>query len=87
MRCLVTTHFQLPGPLSPKRASRHLELSPLELAEVEKKAVSPKSEEWSKAESPQKPQESQQLQTQLPPEQGSPSLTVQLGLLRAETDR
>ncbi|KAK7807093.1 hypothetical protein U0070_007393 [Myodes glareolus] len=56
-------------------------------AEVEKKAVSPKSEEWSKAESQQKPQESQQLQTQLPSEQGPPPLTVQLGLLRAETDR
>ncbi|CAO2589377.1 Mitogen-activated protein kinase kinase kinase 6, partial [Lemmus lemmus] len=56
-------------------------------AEVEKKAVSPKSEEWSKTESQQKPQESQQLQSQLPLDQGPPPLTVQLGLLRAETDR
>ncbi|XP_021016202.1 mitogen-activated protein kinase kinase kinase 6 [Mus caroli] len=56
-------------------------------AEAEKKAVSPRSEEWSKEESQQKPQESQALQSQLPPEQGSPSLMVQLGLLRAETDR
>lgn len=56
-------------------------------AEVEKKAVSPKSEEWSKAESQQKPPESQPPQSQLPPEQGPPPLTVQLGLLRAETDR
>ncbi|XP_051044981.1 mitogen-activated protein kinase kinase kinase 6 isoform X2 [Phodopus roborovskii] len=56
-------------------------------AEMEKKAVSTKSEEWSKAESQQKPLESQQLQSQLPPEQGPPPLTVQLGLLRAETDR
>ncbi|XP_059111097.1 mitogen-activated protein kinase kinase kinase 6 [Peromyscus eremicus] len=56
-------------------------------AEVEKKAVPPKSEEWSKGESQQKTQESQQLPSQLQPEQGPPPLTVQLGLLRAETDR
>lgn len=56
-------------------------------AEAEKKAVSPRSEEWSKEESQQKRQESQALQSQLPPEKGSPSLMVQLGLLRAETDR
>ncbi|XP_034357896.1 mitogen-activated protein kinase kinase kinase 6 isoform X4 [Arvicanthis niloticus] len=56
-------------------------------AEAEKKAVSPRSEEWSKGESQQKPQESQPLQSQIPPEQGPPSLMVQLGLLQAETDR
>lgn len=83
-------HYPLPTPgpsgvLNGRRA--HLELNPLELAEVEKKAVPPKSEECSKAESQQKPQESQQLQSQLPSEQGPPPLTVQLGLLRAETDR
>ncbi|XP_008762359.1 mitogen-activated protein kinase kinase kinase 6 isoform X3 [Rattus norvegicus] len=57
-------------------------------AEAEKKAVSPKSEEWSQGESQQKPLESQPpLQSQLPPEQEPPSLMIQLGLLRAETDR
>lgn len=56
-------------------------------AESEKKAVLPRSEESSKEESQQKPQESQALQSQLPPEQGPPSLMVELGLLRAETDR
>ncbi|XP_052033581.1 mitogen-activated protein kinase kinase kinase 6 [Apodemus sylvaticus] len=56
-------------------------------AEAEKKAASPRSEERSKGESQEKPQESQALQSQPPPEQGPPSLMVQLGLLRAETDR
>lgn len=57
-------------------------------AEAEKKAVSPRSEEWSQGESQQKPLESQPPpQSQLPPEQEPPSLMVQLGLLRAETDR
>ncbi|XP_055467091.1 mitogen-activated protein kinase kinase kinase 6 isoform X1 [Psammomys obesus] len=56
-------------------------------AEVEKKAVAPKAEEWGTGESQQKPQENQQLQSQPPPKQGPPSLVVQLGLLRAETDR
>ncbi|XP_051027527.1 mitogen-activated protein kinase kinase kinase 6 [Acomys russatus] len=57
-------------------------------SEVEKKTASPKPE-GNKGASQQKSQESQQLlQNQLPPEQGPPSsLMVQLGLLRAETDR
>lgn len=60
-------------------------LTPLRLAEVEKKTVSPKSEQLSKdAESEQKQQE-----TRLPAEteQCPLPLIVQLGLFRAETDR
>ena len=60
------------------------------MAEVEEEAVLPKSEEASNAE------ESEPKQQETPaepspllgePEQGTPSLMVQLGLLRAETDR
>jgi mitogen-activated protein kinase kinase kinase 6 len=57
---------------------------------VEKKAVSPKSEELSKeGVSQQKQQETPIPQSPLPGEleQGPPPLIVQLGLLRAETDR
>lgn len=71
----------------PKRDRVHLGLNRFKLVEAEKKAVSPRSEEWNKGESQQKPQESQPLQSQIPPEQGPPSLMVQLGLLQAETDR
>lgn len=88
LHCLVTNPFQLPGLLGFLNGRRaHLELNPLELTEVEKKAVPPTSEEWSKGESQQKTLESQQLHSQLRPEQGPLPLTEQLGLLRAETDR
>uniref|UniRef100_A0A8C5L5P5 mitogen-activated protein kinase kinase kinase n=1 Tax=Jaculus jaculus TaxID=51337 RepID=A0A8C5L5P5_JACJA len=57
-------------------------------AEVEKKVVSPRSEEGSKEEeSQQKQQERQVLPNPPEPEQGPPPLIVQLSLLRAETDR
>ncbi|XP_022407778.1 mitogen-activated protein kinase kinase kinase 6 isoform X2 [Delphinapterus leucas] len=58
--------------------------------EAEKEAVPPKSEESNKEEeSQQKQQETPVQRSPLPgePEQGTPPLMVQLGLLRAETDR
>ncbi|XP_025235149.1 mitogen-activated protein kinase kinase kinase 6 isoform X2 [Theropithecus gelada] len=58
--------------------------------EVEKEAVSPRSEELSKeGDSQQRPQQSPGQQSLLPvePEQGPAPLMVQLSLLRAETDR
>uniref|UniRef100_A0A452DR51 mitogen-activated protein kinase kinase kinase n=1 Tax=Capra hircus TaxID=9925 RepID=A0A452DR51_CAPHI len=58
--------------------------------EAEKEAVPPKSEEASNAEeSEPKQQETPAERSPLlmEPEQGTPSLMVQLGLLRAETDR
>ena len=65
------------------------EFTPLGLAEAEKEAVPPKSEESNKEESQQKQQETPVRRSPLPgePEQGTPPLMVQLGLLRAETDR
>ncbi|KAJ1065034.1 hypothetical protein K5549_005843 [Capra hircus] len=59
-------------------------------SEAEKEAVPPKSEEASNAEeSEPKQQETPAERSPLlmEPEQGTPSLMVQLGLLRAETDR
>ena len=67
-----------------------LSSTPLGLAEAEKEAVPPKSEEASNAEeSEPKQQETPAERSPLlmEPEQGTPSLMVQLGLLRAETDR
>ncbi|XP_054427789.1 mitogen-activated protein kinase kinase kinase 6 isoform X3 [Pteronotus mesoamericanus] len=57
--------------------------------EVKKDAVPLRSEESSKEEAPQKQQETAVQQSLLPrePEQGPQRLMVQLGLLRAETDR
>ncbi|KAF6109995.1 mitogen-activated protein kinase kinase kinase 6 [Phyllostomus discolor] len=57
--------------------------------EVKKDAVLPTSEESSEEESQQKRQETPVQQSLLPkePEQGAPHLMVQLGFLRAETDR
>lgn len=59
-------------------------------AEVEKEAVSLRSEELSEeGDSQQRPQQSPGQQSLLPvePEQGPAPLMVQLSLLRAETDR
>ncbi|XP_027821244.1 mitogen-activated protein kinase kinase kinase 6 isoform X1 [Ovis aries] len=57
--------------------------------EAEKEAVPPKSEEASNAESEPKQQATPAERSPLlgEPEQGTPSLMVQLGLLRAETER
>ncbi|XP_039087508.1 mitogen-activated protein kinase kinase kinase 6 isoform X2 [Hyaena hyaena] len=58
--------------------------------EVETEAVPPRSEESSKEEEPQSKQQETLVQLSRLPgelEQGSPPLMVQLGLLRAETDR
>lgn len=68
-----------------------LSSTPLELAEAEKEAVPPKSEEANNTEESEPKQETPAPAEQSPflgePEPGTPSLMVQLGLLRAETDR
>lgn len=74
----------------PNGSSPLPELTPLGLAEGEKEAVPPRSEESSKEEeSLQRQQETLVQPNGLPrePEQDPPPLMVQLGLLRAETDR
>uniref|UniRef100_A0A8D1XQ42 mitogen-activated protein kinase kinase kinase n=1 Tax=Sus scrofa TaxID=9823 RepID=A0A8D1XQ42_PIG len=57
--------------------------------EAEKEGVAPRSEESNKEESQPKQPETPVQRSPLPrePEQGTPTLMVQLGLLRAETDR
>lgn len=70
--------------------SSYLSSTPFGLAEAEKEAVPPKSEEANNTEeSEPKQQETPAERSPLlgEPEQGTPSLMVQLGLLRAETDR
>lgn len=63
--------------------------TPFGLAEAEKEGVAPRSEESNKEESQPKQPETPVQRSPLPrePEQGTPTLMVQLGLLRAETDR
>lgn len=61
-------------------------LTPLGFVEAEKDTVPPRSEE-SKREESQPKQQDDLVQENLILEQGPPPLMVQLGLLRAETDR
>ena len=66
------------------------EFTPLGLAEAEKEAVPPKSEESNEEEESQRMQQETPVQgNPLPgePQQGTPPSMVQLGLLQAETDR
>lgn len=61
-------------------------LTPLGFVEAEKDTVPPRSEE-SRREESQPKQPDNPVQQNLILEQGPPPLMVQLGLLRAETDR
>lgn len=76
----------LPGSEAPNARP---ELTSLWPAGVEKDAVPQSSEESSKEESQPKQQDTPVQPSLLPgdPEQSPPPLMVQLGLLRAETDR
>lgn len=65
-------------------------LTPLLLEEMKEEAIPPRLEDPSKEEAPQPKQPEISDQPSTPPtesEQGPPLLMVQLGLLRAETDR